>query len=207
MKVNIPATYSSITLSQFVKVMTAKGSIEKVCAITKQSKKVVRSWPVETIEKVINLWDEVVGKKTIKHTPTFKSSLFGKRLGLIPDFTAMSLGEDIDARNYASTIWSGNSEKPNYHDLPKLMALLFRPVTFRIGDRYEIEPYNPDSVKHLHIIDDMTMDRVEGALLFFSTIASEQINILPQYLLDKAEKEMREARVMLAKMQAAAEED
>ena len=147
-----------------------------------------------------------MSRKTIKHTPTFKSSLFGKRLGLIPDFTAMSLGEDIDARTYTSTIWNG-SGTPNYSDLPKLMALLFRPVTFRIGDRYEIEPYNPDSVKHLHIIDDMTMDRVEGALLFFSTIASEQINTLPQFLLNKAEKEMMEARVMLAKMQAAAEED
>lgn len=206
MKLNIPATYSSITLGHFVKVMTAKSYIDKACAITGQPKKVIRDLPQETVDKIINLWEQVVNRKTVKHTPTFKVSLFGKRLGLIPEFTGITLGEDIDARTYTSTIW-GNSETPNYQDLPKLMALLFRPVTYKVGKYYEIEPYDADRVRHQDLVNRMTMDRVEGALLFFSTIAEQQIDTLPQFLLSKAEKEMREAREMLAKMQAAAEED
>lgn len=207
MKLNIPATYSSITLGHFVKVMTAKSYIDKACAITGESKKVIRDLPQETVEKIITLWDQVVSRKTAKHTPTFRTSLFGKRLGLIPNFTAMTYGEDTDARTYCDLIWGGDSEKPNYHELPKLIALLFRPVTYKVGQYYEVEAYDPDRVRHQEAVNQMTMDRVEGALLFFSTIASSQIDILPQFLLKKAEMEMEEAKMMLAKMQAAVEED
>lgn len=205
MKLNIPATYSSITLGQFVKVMTAKGYVEKACAITGASKKVVRDLPQETVDKIISLWDQVINRKTVRHDNTFKLSIFGKRLGIIPDFKGMSLGEDIDARTYSDGIWG--SENPNYHDLPKLMALLFRPVTYKVGRYYEIEPYDNERVRHQDLVNRITMDRVEGALLFFSIIAKQQIDTLPQYLLGKAEKELREAKEMLAKMQAAVEED
>jgi len=201
MKLNIPATYSSITLGHFVKVMTAKSYIDKACAITGESKKVIRDLPQETVDHIINVWEQVVSRKTVKHTPTFKVSLFEKSLGLIPDFTAMTLGADIDARTYADNIWGGDSEKPNYHDLPKLIALLFRPVTYKVGQYYEIEPYDPDKVRHQNLVNRITMDRVEGALLFFSTIAKELTPTLQQYLLNQAEKEMKEAKEMLQKMQ------
>jgi len=48
----------------------------------------------------------------------------------------------------------------------KWMGILYRPVTKKVLNRHEIEPYHPD--KHDGAaFDDITMDVVQGALLFF----------------------------------------
>lgn len=203
MKVNIPATYSSITLAQMVAYKTAKSEVDKVRAITGENKKVVREWPATTLTKIIETFELVLAKPMRRHDNVFRPRWFGKRLGLIPDFTSMTTGEYLDAINYTSTIWKSKTET-DFTDLPKLMALLFRPVVYSVRGKgklyYEIEKYDNERVRHLHLIEDMTMDRVDGALLFFSTIANELPSSSQRYLLGRLMKEKKEIEKMMAEM-------
>jgi hypothetical protein len=203
MKVNIPALYSSVTLAQFVAYKTAKSDVDKVCAITGEKKKVVYKWPIETLTKIIETFDIVLSKTMRRHDNVFRPKWFQGRIGLIPDFTQMTAGEYIDGLSYTQNIWK-DKRNPDYTDLPKLMALLFRPVTYsmRGGGKllYEVEPYDNERIRHLHLIEAMTMDRVDGALLFFSAIANELPTISQHSLLVRLTKEKKELEKMLAQL-------
>jgi hypothetical protein len=65
---------------------------------------------------------------------------------------------------------------------------------------YEVEPYDNERVRHLHLIEAMTMDRVDGALLFFSAIANELPTISQHSLLVRLTKEKKELEKMLAQL-------
>jgi hypothetical protein len=82
----------------------------------------------------------------------------------------------------AKTVWPTGKE-PNYKNLPELMAILFRPVSEQVGTFYNLEPYDTERVpKYIDAVKCLTMDRIQGALLFFSSLSAELVNNSLDYL-------------------------
>lgn len=185
-KVSIPTNASQITLDQFVSFHSAKNEAEKIIAITGQSRRLVESFQVATIDQIINSFEIAMTTGAPKHENTFV--IDGMRLGFIPDLNAMTLKEHVDLEMFSSSIWSKDSV--DYTNLPKLMAILFRPVKGKLGQFYEIAEYNSETTKmHMDRILRMTLDRVNGALVFFSTIVNECAESGVDYLLTMMQTE------------------
>jgi hypothetical protein len=102
----------------------------------------------------------------------------------------MTFREHVDLDQLAQTIW--REGKPcDYTELPRLMAVMFRPVTEQVGDYYNIEKYDLDkTARYMPEIMALTLDRVNGALVFFSSIGAELANNSLVYLDSILKKEM-----------------
>lgn len=168
--ITIPKNNAAITLQQFVSYQSGRNEVERVMAATGQSRRVVEGFKMSTLTELINTFDNAIKIGVPMHQQTVVIN--GVRLGFIPDLNDLTLREHIDLDSYAQEIWKKDSN--DYTNLPKLMAILFRPVTDILGKYYRIEPYDSERVKYyLDVVNLLTMDKVNGALVFFSTTVSE----------------------------------
>lgn len=168
--ITIPKNNAAITLQQFVSYQSGRNEVERVMAATGQSRRVVEGFKMSTLTELINTFDNAIKVGVPMHQQTVVIN--GVRLGFIPDLNDLTLREHIDLDSYAQEIWKKDSN--DYTNLPKLMAILFRPVTDIFGKYYRIEPYDSERVKYyIDVVNLLTMDKVNGALVFFSTIVKE----------------------------------
>ena len=73
------------------------------------------------------------------------------------------------------------------------MAILFRPVQGRLGANYMIKPYDAGKVEeYMAFINGIPMDRVNGALVFFSSIANELLLSSRESLVARLRRKMEE---------------
>lgn len=91
--------------------------------------------------------------------------------GFIPDLENISWGEYIDAEKYISS----------WDTMHKAMAVLYRPIINKVGDKYEIMEYNgsaefSDAMKYTPISIAL------GASVFFWTLGLELLEALGDYL-------------------------
>jgi hypothetical protein len=180
MKFKVPGDCSQITLRQFMAYHTAADDVERVMAIINKSRDYCESLQVDAAHTVINLFDEVIEAASSHFDRIIE--VRGRRLGFLPDINSMTFREHVDLDQLAQTIW--REKKPiDYTNLPQLMAVMFRPVTEQVGEYYNIQKYDLDNTeKYMADIMDLTLDRVNGALLFFSSIGAELANNSLVYL-------------------------
>jgi hypothetical protein len=174
MKLFIPVSAEQITLKRFVDYHTANDNVERVMIAVNKSREYCEGLKVETVQTVIDLFEAacLTGKET--HTPTV--TIEGVKLGFIPDLNSMTFREHVDLDQLSKSIWLENGTV-DYKNLPQLMAILYRPVPEQVGEYYNISKYDSDNVKkYMKAVNGLTMDRVQGGLLFFSTIAAELVN-------------------------------
>jgi hypothetical protein len=63
------------------------------------------------------------------------------------------------------------------------MSVLYRPITKRVGSKYIIEEYNSTSrAMSEELVEQMTLEQFNGAMLFFSTLLNELSNTSLDYL-------------------------
>lgn len=168
--ITIPKNNAAITLQQFVSYQSGRNEVERVMAATGQSRRVVEGFKMSTLTELINTFDNAIKVGVPMHQQTVVIN--GVRLGFVPDLNDLTLREHIDLDSYAQEIWKKDGN--DYTNLPKLMAILFRPVTDIFGKYYRIEPYDSERVKYyIDVVNLLTMDKVNGALVFFSTIVKE----------------------------------
>ncbi len=107
-------------------------------------------------------------------------SINGQEFGFVPNLDKIQLGEFTDLDKYLS----------NWSDFHKAMAVLYRPITSKIKNKYLIEEYQ-GSDKYSSLMKGITMDVVMGAVLFFWTLSRQLLTIIPKYLeqLAKGQKE------------------
>lgn len=189
MKLKIPGTASQVTLGQFMAYHNAIDETEKVMVIINKSRDYCEGLKAETVQTIIELFDEVINSAS----DTFERivTINGKRLGFLPDINGMTFREHVDLDQLAQAIWPANKE-PNYTELPQLMAVMFRPIKEQVGEYYNLEKYDLDKTAgYMPEILGLTIDRVNGALLFFSSIGAELVNNSLDYLDEILQKEMR----------------
>jgi len=166
MKFKLPKDYGDITLRQMVAFMEAKTQVQQLMAITGFPQLHVMDFKQKEADLIIESFTNASNIGTPRHEQTF-------------------LVEGM--RSYAKEIWKGDGTI-NYKYFPDLLCILFRPVNSMLGEYYDIDPYNVDKLpRYKRYVDSMTMDRVNGAMVFFSNFLSDLIVNSLDYL----EQEMR----------------
>lgn len=176
MEIRIPARYSEIPLARFIAYHAGKSDVQKIMGITGANYADVVKLTPASMKIIREKVEEVLSLKTVSHPKRIR--IGGKELGFVPDLTDLTVGEWADISAHLSQIWG---KELNYEKLPDLLAILYRPITERIGTRYRVEKYDPNS-DHKELLGDLTMDKVQGALLFFSTIRKRLLAASLPYL-------------------------
>lgn len=107
----------------------------------------------------------------------------GKKYGLIPDMGTVDAGTFIDAEQF---------KEDTIVNLHNLVALIYRPVIKQDGDEYEIERHKAEGFERRANLfkEKVSIETVMGAVVFFSSVATElSINLLT-YLADQYKVEM-----------------
>lgn len=112
------------------------------------------------------------GKQNFEH----RFKIGDLEFGFVTDLENISWGEYIDIeRNLTS-----------WDTMHKAMAAMYRPITKRKGEKYEIEEYN-GTATYAEVMKYAPLNVVFGASVFFWTLGSELLTALMDYL----EKEMK----------------
>jgi hypothetical protein len=125
---------------------------------------------VEQIDKALN--------QTVEFQPTF--FIKDVEFGFIPNLDKMTQGEFIDISNYGTDV----------NEMHKLMAVLFRPIKKKdaLGN-YEIINYK-GTEQYANIMKHTPLSIVNGALVFFSSLANELVSYTAKYMAVEQVKEV-----------------
>ena len=113
--------------------------------------------------------------------------LAGTEFGFIPNLENMSWGEYIDLE-------ANISDVKTFH---KAMAVMYRPIIEKHGDKYKIEPY-VSSINYAEVMEYAPLDIALGAKVFFWNLESELLQATLHYLETEIQKN-KEISATLAK--------
>lgn len=177
----IPTSLNEIPLKsyqEFMKVVEksndeefiAQKTIEIFCGL--QMKDIIKvKWSdVKSITVHLN----EIFKQKHKFQPTFK--IKDMEFGFITNLEEMSFGEYIDLETNIT----------NVNTFHKAMAVMYRPITKKVKDRYEIFEYT-GTAEFSDMMKYAPLDVVMAATVFFSNLGSD----LVQHSLISLEKEMK----------------
>ena len=100
--------------------------------------------------------------------------------GFHPNLEEITIGEYADIETYLKDGIESN--------LPKLMAVLYRPIIEKDGSSYSIEAYGKSDLRmRAEKFKKMKAKDVNNALVFFWTLGKELSMILPQYLMERSQ--------------------
>lgn len=174
--ITIPTELSEIKLSQYQKFMNIAEQneesdflhhkmIEIFCNVElKYVSQFKRKQIVEIVTTINKLFEKI---------PPFKNrfSLNGTEFGFIPNLDDISQGEFMDLDNYIT----------DWKDLHRSMAVMFRPITMKLKDKYTIEPYNGSNFYAEKMLD-APMDVVLASRVFFYHLGNELLKSTLTYL-------------------------
>lgn len=108
--------------------------------------------------------------KVLNEKPKFQKTFFldGKEYGFIPNLEQMKSGEYIDLTN--------NLGK----DILASMAVMYRPITRKFKDVYDIEKYKGTDDKE--IFKNAPISVYLGAQVFFWSLTNDLLKLMPQFL-------------------------
>jgi hypothetical protein len=181
MELRLPHRWSDLTLGELQVMMTSENQLERISICTGQSVEKLRTMPQKLIEAATAHLDQLMTQETARFEKVVEMD--GKRFGFVPDWDAFTAGEWIDLENYLEDFWK------NAH---KVMAVLFREVTYELGDKYEVKKYT--AKEDASIFEEMPADLVSGTLLFFWTTRNELLLDMKSSLLEVAEAAIRSAK-------------
>ena len=163
--VNVPNHLNEITLRQYKKFLSVQESnddinfiqakmIEIFCGVNHKLVTQMKYVDVEDITGTIN--------KMFLEKPQLVTLFKINKIeyGFIPKLDDMTLGEYIDLDSYSG----------DYDKIEVAMNVLYRPIKARVGSKYVIEDYNPETKDNLL---DMPMDAVISSLFFFLNLGLE----------------------------------
>jgi hypothetical protein len=108
---------------------------------------------------------------TKKHQLIKSFKLNGKEFGFIPNLDDLKTGEYVDLDTYIV----------DWDDIHKAMAVLYRPITRRQGEKYLIEEYE-GSDKYCEVLKDMPLDVALGAYVFFYHLGKDLLQSTMTFL-------------------------
>lgn len=183
-KIQIPNSLSEITLEQyqkFTKINTEENqdssflmhkTVELFCNLNLQDIAKIKFIYVQEIISDINSLFEP--KQELVTTFTMD----GIEYGIIPVLDDMTLGEYIDLdENFI-----------DWDTMHKAMAVLYRPVSFKKGNRYQIEDYN--GLEGAEIMKQMPLNIVMGCMFFFYNLNNELLKTTLNYLSQEIPKQL-----------------
>lgn len=179
MKVQLPENISEITLNQFQRYQELLTRDIDIMNFTKRKISMFTKIPFKDLANVRATDFERLSAQIDKalNTPanfTNRFKLNGIEFGFITDFDEITAGEFADIEKYQDGI----------ENLNKVMAVLFRPVIKKEGNRYEIESY-AGTKKYAEVLKEMPLSIVNGALVFFLNLANELEDYTLRYSIEE----------------------
>jgi hypothetical protein len=176
LELTIPTQLSEIKLAQyqaFLKIAETKEDseflhqkmVQYFCGVDLRDIANIKHKQVMEITASIN----EMFKVSHKLIPRFKMG--GVEFGFIPNLEEMTQGEFVDLDTYIS----------DWQEIHKAMAVLFRPITKKVNDKYQIEDYN-GSITYSEVMKHAPIDVVLGATVFFYHLGNELMNSTLTYL-------------------------
>ncbi len=171
LQITIPTSLDEITLEQYQKFLSiAKDNpdgeflqhkmVEIFCGIDLKNAAKISYKDVNEI--TTNLSNLFLQKYDLKRT--FK--LGNTEFGFITNLDEITLGEYTDLDKYIS----------NWDMMHNAMAVLYRPITKKLKDKYQIEEYN-GSYTYCEAMKFAPVDIALGAVVFFYNLGNEFIDM------------------------------
>ena len=181
LQINVPTSLNEISLKSYQAFIAmqeksndeefiAQKMIEIFCDIT--LKDIVKI-KLTSLNELIGHFTNLFAEKP-KFQPTFK--IKNIEFGFIPELEEITFGEYVDL----------DSSLNNWQTFHKAMAVLYRPIKRRIGEKYEIEDYNPNPDMQ-DLMRFAPLDVCIAASLFFWNLEKELLPVTLNYL----EKEIK----------------
>jgi hypothetical protein len=195
MKITIPETLSEVTLKQWIKYTEAVEKhredeaflqMQTVAILCNLRLIDVNQMKLNDFQSVLLHLTDILQEKP-KRVESFK--IAGVEYGFIPNFDDITAGEYIDLDRYLS--------KDEY-DPQRAMAVLYRPITYKKGKTYEIEPYTGSDAYSFEMAQ-APASAFLGALDFFLSLGQELLSHIPAYIKRELKKMTSEERMLLEK--------
>ena len=181
-KISVPTTLADITLRQYKKyekiILTNEGidqserfvnlkMLEIFCGITYEQ---AAAMTLVDYERIVTQIYHILQEKP-KLVTRFKMG--DSEFGFIPDLEQMTFGEYIDLDTYIHDM----------DNVEKAMAVLYRPIKQKQGEKYLIDEYKGDLFHDAML--NMPMDAVVGSILFFYNLGIELSSVMMNSLQDQ----------------------
>ena len=177
--INVPTELNEITLKQYQKFLKVQDSkqnntflqtkmIEIFCNVKMQDALNIKLSDADRIASLIS--------KMFEQKPDLVKSFWLNNVeyGFVPDLDEITLGEYIDLDTYMG----------EWENIQIAMNVLYRPIKQKLGEKYLIEEYDPDTKDKLI---NMPMDAVFGSIIFFYRLGIELSKTMMNYLENKGE--------------------
>lgn len=182
-QINVPSTLNEIPLKHYQDFLNvqknssdeefiAQKMVEIFCGIRLIE---VAKIKLTSLNELIVHFTTLFGQ-TPKFQPTFK--IKDMEFGFIPELEEISFGEYVDLDSHLQS-WD------NFH---KAMAVLYRPIKTRKGDKYDIKDYEPNADMQ-ELMRFAPLDVCIAASLFFWTLESDLLQATLNYLEKEIAKE------------------
>tara|TARA_R110001583_G_scaffold15940_1_gene64932 strand:+ start:809 stop:1459 length:651 start_codon:yes stop_codon:yes gene_type:complete len=172
--INVPTELNEITLKQYQKFLKVQDSkqnntflqtkmIEIFCNVKMQDALNIK---LSDADRIASLISEMFEQK-----PDLVKSFWLNNVeyGFVPDLDEITLGEYIDLDTYMG----------EWENIQIAMNVLYRPIKQKLGEKYLIEEYDPDTKDKLI---NMPMDAVFGSIIFFYRLGIELSQTMMNYL-------------------------
>ena len=188
----IPTKLSEIPLKHYQKfLLAAEKSTDEVFL----AEKMIQIFCGIELKEVVNIPFKEVEALSIHFASLFQQktefknrfTIAGVEFGFIPNLEEMSWGEYIDLEANISDLKTFN----------KAMAVMYRPIIEKHGDKYKIEPY-VSSINYAEVMEFAPLDIVLAAKVFFWNLENELLQATLYYLETETMKS-KEATTILAK--------
>jgi len=176
-KLTVPSSLNDITLGQYQKFKKTADKLEGSNDFLLQKMvecfcnvELIHVLPIKRksiLEVTSGINEMFTGEYDLIPTFTIKDIEFG----FIPNLDNISQGEYIDLDTYIT----------KWEDMHKAMAVLFRPIKNKKGDKYTIHDYQ-GSDEFADLMQHMPLDVALGAYVFFYHLESELLNSTLQFL-------------------------
>lgn len=134
-------------------------------------------------EGIISQIDKALNQ-TVEFTPTF--FIQDVEFGFIPNLDKITTGEYRDLSIYGTDV----------NEMHKLMAVLFRPILKKdVVGNYSIIDYE-GTERYANLMLSMPLSIVNGALVFFSSLANELVNYTQKYMVVEQQRESQQVIIL-----------
>ena len=175
-ELTIPTSLNEIKLAQYQKFLSIvkdneeseflqQKMVQIFCGIDLKDVASIRYKDVVEINQNINN----LFTKENKFIQRFKMG--GVEFGFIPNLDDMSTGEYMDLDAYIT----------DWDTMHNAMAVLYRPITNKLGTKYNIEEYK-GSVTYADVMRHAPLDVVLGAMVFFYNLGNDLLSSTINYL-------------------------
>tara|TARA_R100000329_G_scaffold30586_1_gene28256 strand:+ start:7614 stop:8255 length:642 start_codon:yes stop_codon:yes gene_type:complete len=176
--------WKDVTLDKWIKLLKLKNltptqeAIENIALLSSMSKKLIKELSLVDVTLIMQQLKDIENTSATR----FKNiiTIDGKDYGFHPNFEQLTLGEWADLETFIQQDLQNN--------LPKICAILYRPIKEKGKNAYIIEAYDGSIDVRAEKFKRMKAEQVQQALVFFWTFVSVLSKITVSYLTETIQK-------------------